>query len=116
MTTHQPRALSPVAVLMHVHHLLGRAQAEATHRARTTGDLAAVDLAFALTCLHGQVLDLLPEPARHVLSHVPQASGVDPVVLARQAEEATRALPSQELPPGAITLVVRLIDTVRNFS
>lgn len=116
MATSKDAAPTPTGVLLQVHHLLTRAHVEAAHQARTTSDPGAVDLAFALTCLHGQAHDLVPDPLRGLLSHPPQVTGADPLALARAAERATRALPAHQLPPGSATLVVRLIDTIRDHS
>lgn len=114
MTTDDDHQPTPIGVLLQVHHLLAQARAEATHRSRTGTDPDAAHLAFALTCLHAQCLELLPVPVRGLLSHVPVATGADPLALARAAERATRALPARQLPPGTATLVVRLIDTIRD--
>ncbi|MGD8202142.1 hypothetical protein ACQE98_15995 [Ornithinimicrobium sp. W1679] len=114
MTTDNEEHLTPVGVLLRVQHLLAQARDEATARARTSTDPDVVHLAFALTCLHGQALQLLPEPVRGLLSHVPHPTGADPLALARSAERATRSLPAHQLPPGTATLVVRLIDTIRD--
>ncbi|WP_131104485.1 hypothetical protein [Ornithinimicrobium sufpigmenti] len=114
MTTDEEGPPTPVGVLLEVHHLLAQARAEATARARSTTDPDTVHLAFALTCLHTQALELLPLTVRGLLSQVPAATGADPLNLARAAERATRSLPAHQLPPGAATLVVRLIDTIRD--
>lgn len=114
MTTEDDRHPTPIGVLLQVHHLLAQARAEATARARTATDPDTVHLAFALTCLHGQCLELLPLPVRGLLSQAPAATGADPLDLARAAERVTRSLSAHQLPPGAATLVVRLIDTIRD--
>ena len=115
MTIHDSQVLSPVGVLLRAHRLLAQADAEATRRASRTRGLDEVDLAFALSCLRGQVLDLVPAPVRHLLSHVPAATGDDPVDLAAAAEQVLRTVPLEQMPPGTGALLCRLTETLRRF-
>ncbi|SOC51117.1 hypothetical protein [Ornithinimicrobium cerasi] len=115
MSDHDHHVLSPVGVLLHAHRSLARADAEATRTATRTHRRDDVDLAFALTCLRGQVLDLVPEPVRHLLSDVPAPEGVDPVDLAAGAEQVLRSVPLEQMPPGTGLLLTRLTETLRRF-
>lgn len=115
MTMHEHQVLSPVGVLLRAHRLLAQADAEATRTASRTRGMNEVDLAFALSCLRGQVLDLVPAPVRHLLSHVPDPAGLDPVDLAAAAEQVLRTVPLEQMPPGTGTLLCRLTETLRRF-
>ncbi|USQ77826.1 hypothetical protein [Ornithinimicrobium cryptoxanthini] len=103
-------------VLVRMHQLLWQASTEAHRRACAAPDPPAVDLAFILDHLCAQVYDLVPGDYRDALLDRPATCGADPVDLAAQAEGLSRQEPVNDFPPGICLVVVRLIDTVRDFS
>ncbi len=62
-------------------------------------------------------MTLVPDEHRTaVLLEAPEATGADPIDLARRAEGLTRAVPVHHFPAGITSVVVLLIDTVRGVS
>ena len=57
------------------------------------------------------VVDGADTPESRAKAETLRIVGVADVLL---SEEATRSLPAHQLPPGTATLVVRLIDTIRD--
>ncbi len=116
MTTDQMTTPAAGQALVQMHRLLWQARVEAHRRALGTRDLDAVDLAFNLSYLCDQVLDLVPDEHRAaILLDPPEVTGADPIDLARRAERLTRDRPVHEFPAGITSVVVLLIDTVRDF-
>ncbi|WP_134773220.1 hypothetical protein [Ornithinimicrobium flavum] len=103
-------------VLVHMHQLLWQAGTEADRRAHQSRDLEAVALANNLTYARDLVFHLVPECCRDALLDLPVADGADPVELARRAEELSRSTPVHRYPPGVVSVVDLLIETVGEFS
>ena len=103
-------------VLVHMHQLLWQAGTEADRRAHQSRDLDTVALANNLTYACDLVFHLLPESHRDALLDRPGADGADPVELARRAEELSRTAPVHHFPPGIVSVVEILIETVGEFS
>ncbi|MGD8150442.1 hypothetical protein [Ornithinimicrobium sp. Y1694] len=103
-------------VLVHMHQLLWQAGTEADRRAHQSRDLDTVALANNLTYARDQVFHLVPESCRDALLDRPGAAGADPVELARRAEELSRTAPVHHFPPGIVSVVDLLIETVGEFS
>lgn len=103
-------------VLVHMHQLLWQAGTEADRRAHRSRDLDTVALANNLTYARDQVFHLVPESYRDALLDRPGAAGADPVELARRAEELSRTAPVHHFPPGIVSVVDLLIETVGEFS
>lgn len=119
MTTHHMgRRTTPAAAqaLVQMHQLLWQASVEAHERARQNRDVTSVDLAFNLSHLQARLYDLVPQAYRDALLDRPDVTGTDPVGLARRAEELSQTEPVHHFPPGVAPVVVRLSDTVRDFS
>lgn len=118
MTTHQDYDLTTpeaIACLVQVHLLLSRARAEAWAAATKAG-FADLDLAGALEDLQVDAQLMFPEGVVPAFEEWPQATGADPLELARQAEMLTRQHPIAHFPRPMTTFVVRLIDAIRDFS
>ena len=119
METDQMTGTTPevAQVLVQMYQLLWQARGEAYQRFHADPeDLVSADLTFVLYDLYGRVLDLIPPAYRDAIPDRPEVTGADPVELARQAELLSRTQPVHHFPPGIATVVVRLIDTVREFS
>lgn len=113
MTDTTPEA---ARVLVHMHQLLWQAGDEAHRQAHQSRDLDTVALANNLTYACDQVFQLVPRTHRDALLNRPGGDGADPVELARRAEELSRTEPVHQFPPGIVSVVELLLDTVREFS
>lgn len=119
METDQMSSTTPEAaqVLVQMYQLLWQARGEAYQRFQADPkDFVSAELTFILYDLYGRVFDLIPPDFRDDLLGRPEITGADPVELARQAELLSRTQSVHHFPPGIATVVVRLIDTVREFS
>lgn len=116
-TPHTYDLTTPEAIgcLVQVHLLLSRARAEAWATAAQS-DFVDLDLAGALEDLEADAQLMFPKGVVPAFDEWPQATGADPLELARQAEELTREHPIGHFPPPMTTFVVRLIDVIRDFS
>ncbi|MDO5739796.1 MAG: hypothetical protein Q4P07_06565 [Ornithinimicrobium sp.] len=95
---------------------LWKASTEASGWADESRDLDSVELAFSLNHLCAQVFDLVPAHYLDALPDRPVACRTDPLALARQAEALSRPEPVCDFQPGISSVVVRLIDTIRDNS
>lgn len=114
MTT-QSGHTSPAEVLSQIVVLLDQATAEADERLRSGFTLANGFLAGQSALLRSEAMALLPDQTFPDVER-PAAVGTNPLLLLREAESLTAALPIEQFPAGMSHLVVRMIVTLRDLS
>lgn len=112
--------------LVRMHHLLWRAEAEARVLLEQSRDSADRDettsfrfevMAGALAYLAEDVHQLFPVGVVPAFDGWPlETTGADPIELARQAEQLTRNRRLADFPLGMGGVIVRILDTIRDFS
>lgn len=119
MTAHVPSRTdtSPavVDILTRLVQVLDLADREARYAAKgaRTLRLSSVSIESSTMCI--EAVAMLPDQLFPDIDR-PAATGVDPIRLLRQAEQMTCELPIEHFPAGMSQLILRLIDTIRDYS